>query len=871
MLGALLFAVLITGAVCVCWFTGISTSALVLCLVQLDHQELSAQLTAKLDQHMSQATSLMAVTLASSTLLMSSGNRSLQDGAVLNTSSLLHDLITIEANARAGSPPGSLATYLTPVAWTHPGMTVHLATSEGAYIGLQATGVNDTVRALRRPTDGCLREVRISAMPMPIGAAMPPTPDPIITPSCVWRPEDQAWYHVRDSCNATVRDQTCWSVPYRSDSGSAVALQYPLSGGRGVVAVELSLLAFESYMRTLINSNDASAAMDAALVDGQGAMLAATSDYAHRATFAVSSPSNGLWYDVQRALQRKANGEKNDDCFPNLTPDAVDDSYCVGYELGPSTTCARLGPLPISGECSLISECQASAVANHSSIGSTFVPEGWTFRMVVRQSDYYPGFNLASFLTFFLSIGCSAMVSLLLSRIVWLYDTANGKLDLRICGKYRISPNVARYLLLLVVVLNYFVVYICWYSLFKRAAHGWRDAIIQALNEAMVDRLSSILEVLPRTAHIIRAWEPLWNTSDASSTSPSTSPSTLHTTRFATFAAELMHAMAPFALSLNSSGNVMPSAPPAGRVVVDSALMSVMHVPANSTGALEGIQRSVHGRRAIYQRTDECGSQCVTDPRRAPWWTAAIPVEIPSKWSEVHLLGDQLAVSFVLPIGIGRHTSWITCALPLVSLRSGFSVGTGLVKVSGFVMQRDTAADGAQGSPLVASSAGDAEMRFAVGGEWFTARRMSIDSVDRRVRNAAFAVARTLADPVHAGHAMYMQALIQGAPGSGQQSSRLRDTVKRQRVYRTFGAPRTLMTILRGSGCTQDQAGQIPVSPVPLGCGLDWTAILLIDWIDFFSGWSASRRSLCLCEVLTLAHPMNTPHRRMRRGLHWQV
>ena len=45
MLGCLLFAVLTAGTFSVWYFTGIKTSVLVLCLVQLDHQESSAQVS----------------------------------------------------------------------------------------------------------------------------------------------------------------------------------------------------------------------------------------------------------------------------------------------------------------------------------------------------------------------------------------------------------------------------------------------------------------------------------------------------------------------------------------------------------------------------------------------------------------------------------------------------------------------------------------------------------------------------------------------------------------------------------------------------------------------------------------------------------
>ena len=55
-----------------------------------------------------------------------------------------------------------------------------------------------------------------------------------------------------------------------------------------------------------------------------------------------------------------------------------------------------------------------------------------------------------------------------------------------------------------------------------------------------------------------------------------------------------------------------------------------------------------------------------------------------------------------------------------------------------------------------------------------------------------------------------------------------------KRVYRTFGAPRTFVTLIEGSDCGAN-------STVAAGCGLNWAAVILIDWVEFFAEWYQER------------------------------
>lgn len=486
---------------------------------------------------------------------------------------------------------------------------------------------------------------------------------------------------------------------------------------------------------------------------------------------------------------------------------------------------------------------------------------------------------------------CSLVVSGLLSRLVWLYNTAfhdGDEPEVRLC-KVRISHRIARSLLLFFILLNYCAVYFAWYSLFKETSHNWRDAIFQVFNEAMVDRFCTILELLPRTAHTIRSWAPLWNHSMHANASAAallglggggaladgsawplpdaTSPdghSSLAAAPFSLFALELMRSAAPFGDFASELGNaylgVQALGPPTSRSVIDAPILSLLYVPPSEAAPVRGVRLHLVNGAAIYQMLDETNcvvGACSADVRAKPWWAEVVAGGGSSRWSEVHLMGEQLAVSFVLPMEANGDGGWIAATLPLVALQPAFRMGTGSVELGGLVMEADSSAAGTQKGALVSSSANDAELRFEVGGLWHTARRRAEHSVHPTVRAAAAAVRRTF---LGFHYRLPSPSLI--GPAHGIQLSPTTRLVDPEagRIYRTYGAPRTFITPLRGTGCVAAANGSLEVPEEGAAddyCGLDWTAVMLIDWIDFFSDWYRDRDFsfvIFLCFLLLQLH-----------------
>ena len=132
------------------------------------------------------------------------------------------------------------------------------------------------------------------------------------------------------------------------------------------------------------------------------------------------------------------------------------------------------------------------------------------------------------------------------------------------------------------------------------------------------------------------------------------------------------------------TSGAMRLGPPDSRFVVDDPLAQVIYVPAN--GSVAGVRRVPQPSRTdpllptSNSRTDSLvvldATMCAQDPRRMPWWAAsAAPT-----WSEVHLIGDQLGVTYTLPLGTngsGAPRGWLACSLPLHALDWAFSgIGT---------------------------------------------------------------------------------------------------------------------------------------------------------------------------------------------------
>ena len=860
-LGIILFIVLLAGSFSVWYYTGISTSELVLCLVQLDHQESSAQIGTKLVELTSQAATLLSLVNSSSTLLRSSSSSSSGSGsggssggsgggstttnsAPTNATQQLLERIAATASAPPGVPVAPFTAYLASIVREQPSFKLHLTTDEGAYVGLRSVANGTAAHLLRRAVNGCVEEVTVSygwlgsSFASPSLPPGPPSSPPPASASCEWEPLHEQWYAANASCQGR-GGGACWSAPYAVAGGAAVALQLRLEGrggqAGGLVAVEVALSALEQYMQALMASSAVSSMMDVLLLDSSGALLATTQRRERvEYVYARHLPADSAWQDIDLALQRQARGEANPKCFLSFESKSADDrNSCGGFDVG-KPMCSKVGPLPAGGTCVLGSDCQVAAVVNVSTLElGTPLPEGWRIRLKLGKEHYYPGFDAATNLTLALSISCSIMVSVLLTCLVWRYNLENGEPDLRIC-KLRIRPRIAQSLLVLVAFLNYSAVFGTWYSLFKSASHDWRDAIIQLLNEAMVDRVCTILELLPRTAQTMRTWSPIWNTSSALEPLAGEAASAIVSAPLSIFALELLRAVAP-----SSADSFVSAGPPADRVITDAPLFSVLYVPESYTEPVRGVQLLVQsgGGSVTHELLDECSGDdgCDSDPRQTAWWGAVAPVSGRglSRWSEVHLLGDQLAVTFVLPVAGGdAPEGWVTCSLPLAALQSAFQrVGTGSVQLAGAVMESLTSHTSRHRGTLIASSANDAEPRLDVGGEWFTSRRLTSDSVEPRLRATVEAMARTLFSPSYVPPA---DSLIRTAPGSLWPTTR-RVSPEESRIYRTFGASKTHITTLRGSGC--DDGSAAPNDD----CGLDWTAVVLIDWIGFFSDWYRDR------------------------------
>lgn len=165
---------------------------------------------------------------------------------------------------------------------------------------------------------------------------------------------------------------------------------------------------------------------------------------------------------------------------------------------------------------------------------------------------------------------------------------------------------------------------------------------------------------------------------------------------------------------------------------------------------------------------------------------------------------------------------------------------------------------------LVTSSRADEERRFDVGGEYFTGRQQPLSSADANLRKAAGAVNAWVAVPDMPGHerpSPYPISAATGVSGSEQpfKPSQL------ERVMRTFGAPRTFISELQGPGCEGVEAGGVPL---PSGCGLDWTMVILTDWVHYFDEWYQDRDLSMLIFFILFAMQLYVGHVIVQTSLH---
>ena len=445
--------------------------------------------------------------------------------------------------------------------------------------------------------------------------------------------------------------------------------------------------------------------------------------------------------------------------------------------------------------------------------------------------------------------------------------------------------------------------YVAWYQVFKGAAHDRRNSIVSCLDEAMLDRIAATLELLPRAAQMLGAWAPLWHGavlaggSNASDGAPALALS--HNASFTFYADEVMRALG----CTRGGHGQQPAAPPAGRVVLDTALVSILFVsaaeaatPTGGIGAIVSgamLKRVEHGSQSIELVDGLSVSSMKDHSMLASWWDDSVGVDVPPHWSDVHLISeDQLAISYILPIPPPQPggapapsgtppVGYLVCTLPLRALQSAFlGVGSGSVQVGGFVMQRAPSRSGFHTGALIASRAGDEETRHEVGGSWFTTRRQPAQSSDISARAAAAAVLRDFRHPNRSAHydpSNVAPRIIGVREGDIPQNlPRTIENLKASRIYRTFGAPRTYATSILDERCTDTneavadaryavaesahdttsagpgassgglrQAGASgdgtdhwsSRKSVPFTCGLDWTAVILVDWQAFFSDW----------------------------------
>ena len=158
-LGLLTGSVLLFGAFSVWFYTGVKTSSLVLCLVQLEQQEISAQLGNLVHEVAIQAAAIANLTLGSAALLPSpdasgfaiSGSQFLPGGSVTPDSLLMHAVDAVQAMASGQASP--FAVFIASLAAAHPGFRLHVAVGDGTYFGVMFNSLRPCSSTAGPPED----------------------------------------------------------------------------------------------------------------------------------------------------------------------------------------------------------------------------------------------------------------------------------------------------------------------------------------------------------------------------------------------------------------------------------------------------------------------------------------------------------------------------------------------------------------------------------------------------------------------------------------------------------------------------------------------------------------------------------------------
>ena len=299
--------------------------------------------------------------------------------------------------------------------------------------------------------------------------------------------------------------------------------------------------------------------------------------------------------------------------------------------------------------CALASTCPlapdgADAPADAAGGG---MPGGWSVRFAIGEADLYPGFLVAFWGTLVLSLLWTGVASLTLARFVWRYhDEAHLRWSVSASFPLlRFLPSTRRSVLIMIFVFvsaNYVGLYLVWYTLSREATHGWRDAILFLLNEALLYRARALLALPPQIAALAARWAPLWAAAapDAAAAAAAFAPSPPPSST------------APS--SPTPPPTPPPSPPPRRR---PSAAASSAHLSAHSSTHPPTPPPPPPARPRRRRRRARALSD---DPRAAEWWAAAAGGGGGgAAWSEAHLLdgSDQLGVTYLLPSAAAAATA----------------------------------------------------------------------------------------------------------------------------------------------------------------------------------------------------------------------
>ena len=200
------------------------------------------------------------------------------------------------------------------------------------------------------------------------------------------------------------------------------------------------------------------------------------------------------------------------------------------------------------------------------------MPGGWSVGFAIGEADLYPGFWSRSGARW-CSLLWTGVASLTLARFVWRYhDEAHLRWSVSASFPLlRFLPSTRRSVLIMIFVFvsaNYVGLYLVWYTLSREATHGWRDAILFLLNEALLYRARALLALPPQIAALAARWAPLWAAAAPDAAAAAAA--------FVPFSAALVDG-AVFAHAAANASTLAAAAPP------PSAAASSAHLSAHSS------------------------------------------------------------------------------------------------------------------------------------------------------------------------------------------------------------------------------------------------------------------------------------------------